>query len=165
MKKSVFIIVGFLVVITGAYTVLGSKDKDYTSESISQIATPVDAQGEEVESIDTLDQQTETIPNGLGYVDYTEQSLVESADSKKIVFFHAPWCSVCNFFEGEIEKEGVPVGVTILKVDYDSETDLKQQYGVSIQSTFVLLNKDGEVVRKWPFAQGLNGIQDLYNQI
>jgi len=82
-----------------------------------------------------------------------------------VVFFHAPWCSTCNYFEGQIEEQGVPDNVTILKVDYDSETELKKKYGVNIQSTFVQLDANGAVVKTWPFARGLSGIQDLYNQI
>ncbi len=76
------------------------------------------------------------------YVDYSPQALAE-ATGQKVLFFHAPWCPQCRSVEKGIKEQGVPAGVTILKVDYDSNQALRQKYGVTIQTTFVKLDDAG----------------------
>ncbi len=39
--------------------------------------------------------------------------------------------------------------MVIVSVDFDSETDLKRQYGVTLQHTFVQIDSDGNEVAKW----------------
>jgi len=79
------------------------------------------------------------------YVDYSPE-LVSSTPGDKLLFFHAPWCSQCVALEEDIEANGVPDGVTVFKVDYDSNQDLRQEYGVTIQTTMVKVDDDGEKI-------------------
>ena len=79
------------------------------------------------------------------YVDYSPE-LVSSTDGTKLLFFHASWCSQCNALESDIEASDLPDGVTIFKVDYDTNQDLRQKYGVTIQTTVVEVDKDGNKV-------------------
>ena len=37
----------------------------------------------------------------------------------------------------------------LIKVDYDTEKDLKKQYGVTIQHTLVQTDSDGNKIAKW----------------
>jgi thioredoxin 1 len=163
MKKIILIAIISLVLITGiAFFV--NRESNVTDANINskENSDQVVAQNSENSQVN---QATEKEAIKGAYVEYSEQSLTSSSNTKRVVFFHAPWCSTCNYFEGQIEEQGVPDNVTILKVDYDSETELKKKYGVNIQSTFVQLAANGAVVKTWPFARGLSGIQDLYNQI
>jgi thioredoxin 1 len=41
------------------------------------------------------------------------------------------------------------MGVTIVKVDYDTATDLKRRYGVTMQHTSVQVDGASEPVRTW----------------
>ncbi|MEX1219232.1 MAG: thioredoxin family protein [Solirubrobacterales bacterium] len=79
------------------------------------------------------------------YVDYSPE-LLASTPGNKLLFFHASWCSQCVALEDDIEANGVPDGVTIFKVDYDSNQDLRQEYGVTIQTTMVKVDDDGEKI-------------------
>lgn len=76
------------------------------------------------------------------YVDYSEDALA-AASGTRVLFFHAPWCPQCRALESDILAAGVPEGVTVVKVDYDSRQDLRQQYGVTIQTTVVALDGKG----------------------
>lgn len=169
MKKIVIGIAALLLLATiGVLVFSGDSEENTTiSSSVenSQLNTSEMNQLEQNDTNNEENSETQTASGGLGYVDYSEETLALSQGSTRIVFFHAPWCSVCNFFEGQIEEQGVPNDVTILKVDFDTEDELKSQYGVNVQSTFVLLDDNGNVVESWPFARGLNGIQDLYNAV
>lgn len=83
----------------------------------------------------------EVLPAGA-YVDYSEEALA-AADGTRVLFFHAPWCPQCRALEEDILSADLPDGVTILKVDYDSHQALRQQYGVTLQTTLVALDEDG----------------------
>ena len=71
------------------------------------------------------------------------------ADTAVVYFFHADWCPSCRGTEEAISESGVPAGLTVVKVDYDTETDLRRQYGVTTQHTFVQVDASGAEVRKW----------------
>jgi thiol-disulfide isomerase/thioredoxin len=81
------------------------------------------------------------------YVDYSDDAIPQ-AEGRVLLFFHAPWCPQCRSVESDILAEGVPDGVTIVKVDYDSRQDLRQQYGVTLQTTFVEVDADGVELQK-----------------
>lgn len=81
------------------------------------------------------------------YVEYSDDAIAQ-AKGRVLLFFHAPWCPQCRSVESDILAQGVPDGVTIIKVDYDSRQDLRQQYGVTLQTTFVEVDADGAEVQK-----------------
>ncbi|MFE7225128.1 thioredoxin family protein [Nocardioides sp. NPDC057577] len=83
------------------------------------------------------------------YVDYSETAVAEECYTDTILFFHASWCPECRAFEKAIESGTVPKKAQILKVDYDSDTDLRKKYEVTIQSTFVRVDATGERVKLW----------------
>lgn len=71
------------------------------------------------------------------------------AGTKVVYFFHAGWCPSCRATEAAIGETGVPDGLTVVKVDYDTETDLRKQYGVTQQHTFVQVDESGAELAKW----------------
>ncbi len=79
------------------------------------------------------------------YVDYREGIIAETAGTK-VLFFHAPWCPQCRSLESSIQSGEIPDGVTIIKADFDSEIALRQQYGVTLQTTVVYVGDDGELL-------------------
>jgi thiol-disulfide isomerase/thioredoxin len=82
------------------------------------------------------------------FVDYSPE-LVSSTPGEKLLFFHAPWCPQCQELEADIEEAGVPDGVTVFKVDYDSNQDLREKYGVTIQTTVVKVDDQGEAIESY----------------
>ena len=80
------------------------------------------------------------------YVDYSDTAIAD-AEGRVVLFFHAPWCGQCVQLESDILAEGVPDGVTIIKVDWDTHQDLEQLYGVPMRTTFVELADDGSVLQ------------------
>jgi thiol-disulfide isomerase/thioredoxin len=87
----------------------------------------------------------ETLPPGE-YADYSVAAL-EAVEGTAVLFFHAPWCPQCRALEEDILAREVPDGITVLKVDYDSNQDLRQQHGVTIQTTVVRLDDSGDAVQ------------------
>jgi thiol-disulfide isomerase/thioredoxin len=68
-----------------------------------------------------------------------------------VLFFHATWCPTCKATEENLNADpaSIPEGLAIVKVDFDNSDDLRQQYGVTTQHTFVQVDADGNELAKW----------------
>jgi len=83
---------------------------------------------------------------------------VTNAEGKIVLFFHADWCPACEAIDKKVNNEEIPEWVTILKVNYDNETELKKKYGVTTQTTFVQVDNEGNKITKWFWARSLDEI-------
>lgn len=97
------------------------------------------------------------------YTAYSPGTLAAATvgNQKAVIFFHASWCPTCKAasedFQANIDK--IPGDVTILKADYDTETELKKKYGVVMQDTFVQVDSTGKELSKW--NSGGEGVKTL----
>lgn len=82
------------------------------------------------------------------YTTYKDGSIA-SAKGTILLFFHAPWCPQCRMIEDDINQNGLPDGVTVLKVDFDSSNELRKKYEVTLQTTFIKVNSDGDMLAKY----------------
>lgn len=141
-KRLIAIVVVLVVVIGGAIGALAlSRAIPPSDQSVDSAQTV----SPEPAPIETPDATAVSSP-GV-YIDYTETAIAE-AEGKVVLFFHAPWCGQCRQLEEGIIADGVPDGVTIIKVDWDTHQDLEVEYGVPMRTTFVELDADGEVVQR-----------------
>ena len=80
---------------------------------------------------------------------YDQSSFDAHADQRRVLFFHAPWCPQCVALDKDIAASNLPDDVAVFKVDYDSNQELRKKYGVTLQTTFVLVDTNGEQVKKY----------------
>ena len=83
------------------------------------------------------------------YVEYSEDNFANAAGTDRVLFFHAGWCPTCRSLDENLTMSEIPSDVTILKTDYDSSPDLRQQYGVNVQHTLVQVDENGDLVNSW----------------
>jgi thiol-disulfide isomerase/thioredoxin len=133
-KKLLAIMASIIVVVGAGFAFLLSQDKPTakTAERSDQIKQASPA---------TPSTKSESKANGA-YIDYTKDTLATTKGTK-ILFFHAAWCPQCRKLEADIKSGSIPAGVTIFKVDYDTNQALRQEYGVTIQTTLVRLDDGG----------------------
>ncbi len=81
------------------------------------------------------------------YVDYYDGAIEETAGTK-VLFFHASWCPKCRALEEDILASEIPDNFTVFKVDFDNSNELRQRYGVTLQTTIVYVDDDGEALAK-----------------
>ena len=84
----------------------------------------------------------------ISLADY-KSAMADYADTAVVLFFHASWCPDCKATDTSLTADGVPDGLTVVKVDYDTETDLKKKYGITQQHTFVQIDGAAMSVKKW----------------
>lgn len=83
------------------------------------------------------------------YVDLADFDPASAEGTDIVYFFHADWCHFCRDTEASLEADGVPDGLTVVKVGYDEELALRQEYGVTTQHTFVQVSPEGERLAIW----------------
>lgn len=68
-----------------------------------------------------------------------------------VLFFNADWCSTCKVARDNIQADlaSIPAGLTIVVVDFDTATELREKHGVTVQHTFVQVDADGNELAKW----------------
>lgn len=116
----------------------------------------------------TSPTNTNTTTSSAGpakYVSYSSTALATAQavpQGDTVLYFHANWCPICQVLDPDITKNisQLPVGVTILKVDYDKETALKKKYGVTYQHTFVQVDPNGEKLKLWSGSSDALAIRD-----
>lgn len=140
-KTIISIVIGLVVVIGGSIVFLATRDDDISIQDPSQSSVVVDEQAAPEA------QDSESMQAG-SYVEYAPE-LIAQTPGTKILFFHAEWCPQCRQLDSDLESTGVPAGVTVMKVDYDSSQELRKKYGVTQQTTLVRVDDNGDLVEKF----------------
>lgn len=98
------------------------------------------------------------------YVDYDSELVSRANEGDVVLFFHATWCPSCKTMDTALKNElsKFPKGLTVLKVDYDSSSELKKKYGVTYQHTFVQVDAQGNAIAKW---NGGSDLDDLLGKL
>lgn len=152
MNKNTGIIIGviaLLVILGGVYSSVGVKDDNMMAKE--KMEQPVM-------------QNKEGMMNLGSYEAFSADKLARAETGDVVLFFHASWCPSCRALNSNIESnlKSIPESVTILKTDYDKETELKKKYGVTYQHTLVQVDKDGKLIKKW---SGGGTLDNLLSQI
>ena len=89
-----------------------------------------------------------------------EKVMLASATHDVVLFFKASWCPTCRAVDADIKANlsKIPSSLAILDVNYDNSTTLKQKYGVTYQHTFVQVDKDGNLIKKWSGSGTLSAL-------
>lgn len=99
----------------------------------------------------------------ISYEEYSGDAMMKH-EGPVVLFFNASWCPVCQQIDGALKDDPsvIPAGATIVSVDYDSHTDLRQKYGVTMQHTAVQIDAEGNATNTWSVtspAALVDGIQ------
>jgi thiol-disulfide isomerase/thioredoxin len=121
---------------------------------ISEVQADVEVSFEEDEPVEEIvEEEVEEASMHGSYGDYSEGAVAEAVvrGDKVVLFFHAVWCPFCKQLDNDLSasQAEIPVGVTVLKTDFDSQGALKNQYGVRFQHTFVQIDANGDMVTSW----------------
>ena len=89
-----------------------------------------------------------------------EKVALASATHDVVLFFRASWCPICRALDADIKANlsKIPESLAILDVNYDNSTALKQKYSVTYQHTFVQVDKDGNLIKKWSGSPTLSAL-------
>lgn len=125
----VVVVIGLVIFLPGGESSNKDIEKQETNSPTTTNITPAETAGQ--------------------YIEYSDDLLTNSTLGTKILFFHASWCPQCRELEDSIEMGDIPSGVTIIKVDYDDNQSLRSRYGVTIQTTLIKIDNEGNLLEKY----------------
>ena len=101
----------------------------------------------------TKSSNSEILMDRVNYRNYSDQNLASAQKNGRPVLFFAAtiWCQTCQTLEKEIKERGnsLPPDVTILKVDYDNDKEMKRKWGIIMQHTLIVLDQNGNENKRW----------------
>lgn len=94
------------------------------------------------------------------YEVYAPEKLSRAETGDVVLFFKAAWCPSCRTVDADIKKNisMIPESLTILEVDYDAAAELKARYSVTYQHTFVQVDSQGAMIKKWSGSPTLSAL-------
>lgn len=109
-----------------------------------------DSNGETMMETSKVEEEAMMAKSG-SYEAYSPEKIARAKEGKVVLFFRASWCPTCRALDSNIRAnlEDIPGGLSILHVDYDNSTALKQKYGVTYQHTLVQVDASGNQITKW----------------
>ncbi len=168
MNKKALVVIGIIVALLliggGAFAYYSNQnDKDNQEKMAMEKKAEDEAMMEKEESTAMEKEKTATESDSMSkedvmskqgvYVTLADYNGDQGAysDTKKVYFFHASWCPICQAIEKEINNDitKLPAGVTLIKTDFDSNTELRQKYGETTQYTFVQVDENGNETKQW----------------
>ncbi|MDP6561944.1 MAG: thioredoxin family protein [Candidatus Peribacteraceae bacterium] len=95
-------------------------------------------------------EPTQVVQDG-SYTQYADGVIGNGQES--VLFFHATWCPKCKENDGRLKEfyGSSDYPRSVYKIDYDTSTDLKSQYGIIGQDTFILIDGNGNEVKRVRF--------------
>ncbi|MFZ2149840.1 MAG: thioredoxin family protein [Minisyncoccia bacterium] len=143
-------------------TVMVHKSKDEVKTFVSGGNLPKDFFGAMIgKEATSMMEKSDTMMKAGSYESYaSEKVMLASTTNDVVLFFRASWCPTCRAVDSDIKANlsQIPSNLTILDINYDTATALKQKYGVTYQHTFVQVDKDGNMIKKWSGSPTLSAL-------
>src|SRR3989344_2080196 len=166
MNKNIGIVIGVVVlavIVGGIYVSNNAKDDAMmVKEQMEQKAMEEQKMAEEKAMMEKRAMEEKDAMMKVGsYETYApEKVALASATHDVVLFFRASWCPTCRALDADIKANlsKIPESLAILDVNYDNSTALKQKYSVTYQHTFVQVDKDGNLIKKWSGSPTLSAL-------
>lgn len=139
-------------------------EKDDAMETDSMMPKDELMEGEVMMQKEDSMMKDEAMMQTGSYEAYDSAKLAKANDGDVVLFFRASWCPTCRALDADIKEnlKDIPADVTILDVNYDTATELRKKYGVTMQHTLVQVAADGTLLSKW---SGGNTLQSLLGEL
>ena len=105
--------------------------EDAPAPAAGSSSAPAPSASQSVEAGAEVEESPEPDGRLVSYAEW-EADPAAYADSDVVLYFAASWCHNCQ-----------DTDASLVKIDYDERTDLRQEYGVTVQHTFVKVDESG----------------------
>lgn len=152
MKQNTGIIVGIIalvLIVGGVYMSKNKTEDSMTNDKVENVPA--------TKTSNTEDSKNSMMAMGSYEVYAPEKIAIASETHDVVLFFRASWCPTCRTLDADIKAHlsEIPANLTILDVNYDDSAALKQKYSVTYQHTFVQVDANGDLIKKWSGSPSL----------
>lgn len=153
MSKNILVatVILFVLIGVGFYFIKSPTDNSVIMDKVDN-SPSMDKESEPlIKEESSMMKKDEVMMKVGSYETYSPEKLALAETGDVVLFFRASWCPTCRTLDGDIKANAntIPTGVTILDVNYDTSTALKQKYGVTYQHTLVQVDSSGNQIAKW----------------
>jgi thiol-disulfide isomerase/thioredoxin len=156
-KQVIVSIVVLSIIVSGVYASMRTKIPDAMSKDTTTDLAMMKSEDHPAMVSDAMKDKgmmgkdVSMMTAGVYEVYSPEKVLLASTTHNVVLFFRASWCPTCKALDVDIKANlaHIPENLSILDVNYDTYVALKQKYGVTYQHTFVQVDKDGNLIKKW----------------
>lgn len=160
MNKNTRIIIGVIVLVLVVGGIYASKNNNNDAMMAKEQIEQKAMQDQKMSDEKVMMEKDAMMKTG-SYESYSAEKIMMASSTHDVVlFFRASWCPTCISLDKDIKVNlgKIPASLTILDVNYDNSKDLKQKYGVTYQHTFVQVDKDGNMIKKWSGSPTLSAL-------
>lgn len=159
MNKLITIGAVVVLLIGGGLYALSNQNQKDSAMKAEESMMKEDTSMMEKKDGEAMENDENAMMKSGSYESYSPEK-VAAATGDVVLFFHASWCPTCREVDENIKTnlKDIPSGLTILDVDYDNSTALKQKYGVTYQHTFVQVDAQGNQIKKWSGSSTLGAL-------
>ncbi|TAJ14814.1 redoxin domain-containing protein [Patescibacteria group bacterium] len=152
--KIVFVVISVAIIVWIGFVAISSNTTNESVNKDEMSMKGTDASREMVKSDQVMNEgsmEDELVMKVGSYEPYSVEKLANADMGHVVLFFRASWCPTCRALDADIRAnlQTIPKGVTILDVNYDTATVMKQKYGVTQQHTLVEVDAKGDLISKW----------------
>lgn len=121
---------------------------------------PIEESIDEAESL-TPEIDLQEVPGVYKIYNGNAAELTNSTTKRTVLFFSAYWCPTCQAFERDVakNKQSLPTDVTIIEIEYQQYSALEKKYGINTQHTFVEIDNQGNLLKKWLGGNDINSFE------
>ena len=137
--------------------------KKEVAPSLSELKRLLYQNVDEAQAKDSVKEVVAEIPQVASEGSYSQYAPGVIGNGKQsVLFFHATWCPKCKENDGRLKDfyGSADFPRSVYKIDYDAATDLKSQYGITGQDTFVLIDENGKEIKRVRFPSK-DALRDL----
>ncbi len=164
-------VIGILIAIIAglcAYTLWPVAANAPTDIETGNASPEVVAKAEKVAETSKPQTKTKSTPKpasppvtqGGTYEVYSPEKLGYAALGEVILFIYSSSCPACVLLDKDILTNAarIPKDVKILKVDFDTATDITQKYGLSTPHILIQVNSKGDRITQWGLSSTLSDL-------
>ena len=100
------------------------------------------------------------------YLAYSSSAFDQQADKDRWLFFYLASCPKCVALDENIvaNQLDIPAEVVIFKVDFSQQQDLRQRYGVTLQTTVLVTDAKGQERQRFVGTSSRHTLAELLSQ-
>jgi len=163
-QKSIGVLVVFALLVGGVILINNASSTESQADTNSPSVASNNDSGTTVNNNRDTEvvEQAEALPvqdNPGMFTEYSEAKLADS-DGDVVLFFGANWCPTCVSLEKDINanSDKIPADLTIMRLEYNTNDELEEKYGVTYQHTLVIVDNEGNMIDKWVGGNDLESI-------
>lgn len=154
MKKTLSIFLLAITLVSLGFILIGKPFKPKVKADSREVAISSEAPFDVANPNEIATEEPSVfVENPAGeYVEYNKGEVKQAAkNGNALILFAANWCSSCKAIEKDLLERAnkIPSDLTIFRADYDTAKELKKEYGVLTQHTFVQVDENGNEITKW----------------